>query len=66
MNNLLQEIDGYKTYAAALALLITGVLEMINAAQGEADNNLMDGWEKVMMAAALVGVGHKIDKSKPV
>ena len=49
-------MNGYKTYASAIALFIFGCFEIIN---GDASAGAM----KVIGAASLVGIGHKLDKA---
>ena len=49
-------MNGYKTYASALALFIFGCLEIVN---GDSSAGAM----KIIGAASLVGIGHKLDKA---
>ena len=49
-------MNGYKTYASALALFIFGAIEIING-------DIAGGAQKIIGAAALVGIGHKLDKA---
>ena len=49
-------MNGYKTYASALALFIFGAIEIVNG-------DTPSGAQKVIYAAALVGIGHKLDKA---
>lgn len=48
-------MKGWKTWAAAIAVAILGVIDIIN---GDTPN----GIEKIAGGLALVGIGHKIEK----
>ena len=49
-------MNGYKTYASALALFVFGVIEIVNG-------DTPSGAQKIIGAAALAGIGHKLDKA---
>ena len=48
-------MNGYKTYASALALALMGVFEIYSG-------DSASGAQKIIGALALVGIGHKLDK----
>ena len=57
---------GWKTWTGAAVLVLTGVAKVVGAVQNFPDVNgadLKDGLEIVGAAIAIVGIGHKIDKS---
>ncbi len=51
-------MNGYKTYISAAALFLFGAFEIIN---GDSSS----GVQKIIYAAALVGIGHKLEKAAP-
>ena len=49
-------MGGWKTWVAAIATAALGILDVI-------DGNPETGVQKIVAAIALVGIGHKIEKS---
>ena len=49
-------MKGWKTWAAALGALILGIVDIVNGA-------VETGITKIVGALALIGIGHKIEKS---
>ena len=56
-------LSGYKVYIAGGLMALTGLAQMVGVAP-ETFSTGETGWELVLAALALVGIGHKIDKTK--
>ena len=54
-------LDGYKTYVAAVLMIITGALQMAGYAPDVIQTSI-HGWDLIMAGIAAIGVGHKLEK----
>ena len=50
-------MSGYKTWLAVIGFVLLGVYEVING-------NIQKGFEYFMIALSLLGIGHKLEKTK--
>lgn len=56
-------MKGWKTWAAALGMIFTGLAQIANAVINEGDASVNSGIELILAGLALIGIGHKIEKS---
>ena len=50
-------MKGYKTWLAVIGFTLLGFYEIING-------NLQKGFEYLMIALSLLGIGHKLEKTR--
>lgn len=56
-------MGGWKTWAAGVGMIMLGVGQCVMALSGEANSDLQGGIATVMAGLAILGIGHKIEKS---
>ena len=64
------KMQGWKTWAGAAALFISGVGQILSSIDWETwtvdGDGINAGIIQIGMALGLVGIGHKIEKNKPL
>ena len=59
-------MTGWKTWAAGIASILSGVVLILNAVIGEGgEGGIMEGVSLIIAGLAILGIGHKIEKSTP-
>jgi hypothetical protein len=59
-------MTGWKTWAAGGVSILSGIVLILKALIGEgAEGGIMEGISLIIAGLAILGIGHKIEKSNP-